>query len=73
MKLGIGIDVWSEAQLKLPMRRIRLAERLGYDSLFTAEIYGTDAITPLAYLAGQTRYLRLGTAVAQVAAQQGMM
>ncbi|MCE2392878.1 MAG: LLM class F420-dependent oxidoreductase [Proteobacteria bacterium] len=51
------------------MRRIRLAERLGFDSLFTAEIYGTDAVTPLAYLASQTKYLRLGTAVAQVAAR----
>ena len=69
MRLGLGIDVWSEQRIELPLRRILLAERLGFDSVWTAEIYGADAITPLAFLAAHTRYLRLGSAAAQVPAR----
>ncbi len=69
MRLGLGIDVWSTPRVELPLRRILLAERLGFDSVWTAEIYGADAVTPLAFLAAHTRYLRLGSAVAQVPAR----
>ncbi len=69
MKLGLGLDVWSSARFDLPLDRVLLAERLGYDSVWTAEIYGADAVTPLAFLAAHTSHLRLGTAVAQVAAR----
>jgi len=69
VRLGLGIDVWSEQRVELPLRRILLAERLGFDSVWTAEIYGADAITPLAFLAAHTRYLRLGSAAAQVPAR----
>ena len=69
MKLGIAVDVWNQAKLKIPLERVQLAERLGYDSVWSAEIYGTDAITPLAWIAAHTRHIRLGTAVCQVAAR----
>lgn len=69
MKLGYGLDIWNAAQITMPMERIRLVERLGFDSLWTAEIYGADAITPLGWLAAMTTELRLGTAVMQVAAR----
>ena len=69
MKLGLGLDVWASPRFELPLERVRLAERLGFDSVWTAEIYGADAVTPLAYLAAHTRHLRLGTAIAQVAAR----
>jgi len=69
MRLGLGVDVWASPHVELPMRRILLAERLGFDSVWTAEIYGADAVTPLAFLAAHTRYLRLGSAVAQVPAR----
>lgn len=69
MKLGLGVDVWNKPRLELPMEQILLAERLGFDSIWTAEIYGADAITPLAYIAAHTRHIRLGTAVIQVAAR----
>lgn len=69
MKLGIGIDVWNLAELTLPMEKILLAERLGFDSMWSAEIYGADAITPLAFVAAHTHHLRLGTAVIQIAAR----
>ncbi|MCA9846006.1 MAG: LLM class flavin-dependent oxidoreductase, partial [Dehalococcoidia bacterium] len=58
MKLGIGIG-YSGGQLALPMERILLAEKLGYDSLWTAEAYGSDALTPLAYIAALTKHIRL--------------
>ena len=51
------------------MARIRLAEQLGFDSVWTAEAYGSDAFTPLSFIAAHTERLRLGTAVAQVAAR----
>lgn len=68
MKLGVSIG-YSGAEMSLPMERILLAERLGYDSLWTAEAYGSDAISPLAFIAAHTRHIRLGTGVVQLAAR----
>ncbi len=68
MKLGIAIE-WAGAQLDIPIQRIQLAEELGFDSVWTAEAYGSDAMTPLAYIAAHTQRLRLGTGVAQLAAR----
>ena len=68
MKLGLALP-WANPQVKLPLERVLLAERLGFDSVWTAEIYGQDAITPLAFLAAHTRRIRLGTAVIQAAAR----
>lgn len=45
------------------------AERLGYDSVWTAEAYGSDALTPLAWYGAHTRRLRLGSAVMQISAR----
>ncbi len=66
MKLGLMLG-YSGAHLKIPLERVQLAERLGYDSVWTAEAYGSDAITPLAYIAAHTERIRLGTAVIQLA------
>jgi F420-dependent oxidoreductase-like protein len=66
MKLGLSLG-YSGPQLKIPLEKVKLAERLGYDSVWTAEAYGSDAITPLAYIAGHTERIRLGTAVIQLA------
>jgi F420-dependent oxidoreductase-like protein len=52
-----------------PLELVRLAveaDRLGYHSAWTAEAWGTDAVTPLAWLAGRTERIRLGTAIMQV-------
>jgi F420-dependent oxidoreductase-like protein len=68
MKLGLMIG-YSGARLRLPVERVQLAERLGFDSVWTAEAYGSDALTPLAYLAARTERIRLGTAVIQLAAR----
>ncbi|MBV8358794.1 MAG: LLM class F420-dependent oxidoreductase [Deltaproteobacteria bacterium] len=68
MKLGLAIG-YSGAQLRLPVQRIVRAEELGYDSVWTAESYGSDAMSPLAYLAAVTKRIRLGTGVIQLAAR----
>jgi F420-dependent oxidoreductase-like protein len=68
MRLGMTIG-YSGAQLKLPVARVKRAEELGYDCVWCAEAYGTDAVTPLAFFAGQTRRIKLGTAIMQLAAR----
>jgi F420-dependent oxidoreductase-like protein len=68
MKLALTIG-YSGANLRLPVERIIRAERLGYDAVWTAESYGSDAVTPLAYLAAVTKRIRLGTGVMQLAAR----
>ena len=66
MKLGLMLG-YSGAGLALPIKKVQLAEQLGYDSVWTAEAYGSDAITPLAFIAAHTERIRLGTAVIQLA------
>lgn len=68
MKLGLSIG-YSGAELNLPMDRIKRAEALGYDSVWTAEAYGSDAVTPLAFIAAQTSRIKLGTGIMQLAAR----
>src|SRR5947209_17952241 len=68
MKLGLSIG-YSGAELRLPVEKVQLAERLGFDSVWPAEAYGSDAITPLAYLAAVTKRIRLGTGIMQLAAR----
>ena len=69
MKLGLGLDLYRGAALEVPEEKIRRAEALGFHSVWTAEAYGADALSPLAYLAGLTDRIRLGCAVAQLAAR----
>ena len=69
MKLGLGLDLYRGAQLQVPIEKIRKAEALGFHSVWTAEAYGCDALSPLAYLAALTTRIKLGTAVVQLAAR----
>jgi F420-dependent oxidoreductase-like protein len=69
MKLGLGLDIWASAGLQMPVEEVREAERLGFDSVWTAEAYGADAISPLAFLAARTSRIRLGTAIVQISAR----
>jgi alkanesulfonate monooxygenase SsuD/methylene tetrahydromethanopterin reductase-like flavin-dependent oxidoreductase (luciferase family) len=68
MKLGLHLG-YSGAEFRVPVALVQRAEALGYDSVWTAEAYGSDAVTPLAYLAGKTERIKLGTAVMQIAAR----
>ena len=67
--LGLRLDLYRAAELDVPVELIRRAERLGYHSVWTAEAYGTDALSPLAYVAAFTDRIKLGTAVVQLAAR----
>src|SRR3954462_15561756 len=74
MKLGVHIGYWglgltSADQLEI----VREAERLGYDSVWTAEAYGSDAATILGWLAGQTERIKLGSAIFQTPARSPPM
>jgi F420-dependent oxidoreductase-like protein len=67
MKLGVHIGYWglglsSQDQLEI----VQEAEKLGYDSVWTAEAYGSDSATVLAWLAGQTSKIRLGSGIFQM-------
>lgn len=72
MKLAIGIG-YSGGQMSIPVERVQEAERLGVDSVWTAEAYGSDAVTPLAYLAAVTTKIKLGTSIMQVAGRTPAM
>jgi F420-dependent oxidoreductase-like protein len=68
MKLGLSIG-YSRAHLDIPVELVQRAEVLGYDSVWTAEAYGSDAVTPLAFLAAKTSRIKLGTGIMQLAAR----
>ena len=67
MKLGVHVGYWGlgltrEDQLAI----VQEAERLGYDCVWTAEAYGSDAATILGWIAGQTTTIRIGSAIFQM-------
>ncbi len=72
MRLGLTTG-YSGAQLSVNVDIVKEAESLGFDSVWTAEAYGSDAITPLAYLAAHTTKIRLGTAIMQMPARTPAM
>jgi F420-dependent oxidoreductase-like protein len=74
MKLGVHIGYWglgltSADQLSI----VQEAERLGYDSVWTAEAYGSDAATILSWLAGQTTTIKLGSGIFQMPGRSAAM
>lgn len=69
MKLGLGLELYRAKQLQMPLDQIVLADQLGFHSVWTAEAYGVDALSPLAFLAAHTKQIKLGTAVVQLAAR----
>ncbi|MBD0707934.1 MULTISPECIES: LLM class F420-dependent oxidoreductase [unclassified Streptomyces] len=69
MRLGLALGYWGRGPSPTALDLTREAERLGYDSVWTAEAWGSDAFTTLTWLAAHTSRIRLGTAVAQMAAR----
>ena len=68
MKLSMGIGPW-DGKRPLPIELIKKAEELHFHSVWTAEIYGADCMTPLAFIAAHTKRIKLGTSIAQVDAR----
>ncbi len=69
MKLGLMWGYWGAGPPPDMIGVTQEAERLGYDSVWTAEAWGSDAFTPLGWLAGHTSTIKLGTSVVQLAAR----
>jgi F420-dependent oxidoreductase-like protein len=68
MRLGLNLGYWG----LLPVDNVALAQeadRLGYHSVWTAEAYGSDAISPLVWLAAKTEKIKVGTAIMQMTAR----
>ncbi|MCZ6829558.1 MAG: LLM class F420-dependent oxidoreductase [Gammaproteobacteria bacterium] len=68
MKLGLLLG-YSGKRLNIPMDTIKHAESLGFDSVWTAEAYGSDAVTPATWILAQTEKIRVGTAIMQMPAR----
>lgn len=69
MKLGVVIDNWRLGPPEGAVKALAAAEELGFDSVWTNEAYGPDALTPLAWWGAQTTRLKLGTAIVQMSAR----
>ena len=72
MRLGIMVG-YSGSKIELPMELILEADKLGYYSVWTSEAYGSDAITPLAWIGALTKQIKLGTAIMQMPARTPAM
>lgn len=72
MRLGFNVG-YSGSKLEIPMDLVQEADRLGYHVCWTSEAYGSDAITPLAWIGAHTQHIRLGTAIMQMPARTPAM
>ncbi|HSJ29461.1 MAG TPA: LLM class flavin-dependent oxidoreductase, partial [Acidimicrobiia bacterium] len=69
MKLGLLVGYWASGPPGGVEEQIAVAEELGFDSVWTAEAYGSDALTPLAWWGSKTSRIRLGTGIVQMSAR----
>ena len=65
MQLGITMDM-SGPSPKLDIERVLEAERLGFSQAWTGEAYGTDAVTPAAWMLARTSRIKVGTGIMQI-------
>ncbi len=69
LRLGLTLGYWSGGPPPGAAEAVAEAERLGFDSLWTAEAYGSDALTPLAWWGSETERMMLGTSIVQISAR----
>lgn len=72
MRLGLNIG-YSGARIELSLDLIQEADRLGYHAVWTAEAYGSDCITPLAWVGALTQNIKLGSGIMQMPARSPAM
>jgi F420-dependent oxidoreductase-like protein len=70
LKLGLNTGYWAGGPPAGAVEAIAEADRLGLDSIWTAEAYGSDCLTPLAWWGASTQRVKLGTAIVQMSARQ---
>jgi F420-dependent oxidoreductase-like protein len=68
MRLGV-VAGYSPSALNVPMEQILVAEQLGYDSVWTSEAYGSDAVSVASWILARTTRIRVGTAIMQMPAR----
>jgi F420-dependent oxidoreductase-like protein len=68
MRLGLMLGYWMMGP-EDPIDLVREAEALGYDSVWTAEAYGSDAFSPLCWMGARTTRIKLGTGIMQISAR----
>jgi len=73
LKLGYNTGYWGSGPPAGALEGIKEADRLGFDSVWTAEAYGSDAVTPVAYVLAQTTRIKAGTAIMQLAGRTPAM
>jgi F420-dependent oxidoreductase-like protein len=69
VKLALTLGYWGAGPPTDALAKILEAERLGFDAVFTAESWGSDAFTPLAWWGSQTSRIKLGTSIVQLSAR----
>lgn len=69
LKLGYNTGYWGSGPPAGALEAITTAESLGFSSIWTAEAYGSDALTPLAWWGAQTSKVQLGTSIIQMSAR----
>jgi F420-dependent oxidoreductase-like protein len=69
LKLGLNLGYWAGGPPPGAAESVLEAERLGFDSIWTAEAYGSDALLPLAWWGAATERIKLGTAIVQISAR----
>jgi F420-dependent oxidoreductase-like protein len=72
MKLGL-LAGYAGRKINIPLEAIKHAEKLGYDSVWTSEAYGSDAVTPAAWILANTSKIKVGTAIMQMPARTPAM
>jgi F420-dependent oxidoreductase-like protein len=70
LKLGLNTGYWAGGPPAGITETIAEAEKLGFDSIWSAEAYGSDGLTPLAWWGAATERVKLGTAITQMSARQ---
>ena len=70
LKLGLNTGYWTGGPPAGIEETVAEAERLGFDSIWAAEAYGSDVLTPLAWWGARTSRIKLGTAIMQISARQ---
>jgi len=69
LRLGLNVGYWAGGPPPGAAESVLEAERLGFDSVWAAEAYGSDALIPLAWWGSATQRLKLGTAIVQISAR----
>jgi alkanesulfonate monooxygenase SsuD/methylene tetrahydromethanopterin reductase-like flavin-dependent oxidoreductase (luciferase family) len=69
MKLGLQLGYWQAHPTPNAIELAQEAERLGYDSVWTAEAWGSDCFSPLCWIGAHTSRIKLGTSVCQLSAR----